>query len=154
MWSTWYVACDSEHGQGFVALTHVDGLSVQLLLLSIAYIWAPGARTQMYSLYSQPTHFEEGDGAGIGSGDVELAGVPAGAFRINDSESDSDGDADLARPYSDADAEPTANANEGAHGEPLSTGTGAAVASTQDNEDTPVAGDASSAAADQVVPGS
>lgn len=65
--------------------------------MCIAVIWAPGERTQLYALYSQPNQMDDG------SGDVEMAGMPGNDFQINDGSSDDDYDNSHVAPYRDAD---------------------------------------------------
>ena len=55
---------------------------LQALLVCITVIWAPGERTQLYALYSQPGQAEDFGGSSDG-GDVELTGP---AFRIDSSD--------------------------------------------------------------------
>ena len=69
----------------------------QALLVCIAVIWAPGERTQLYALYSQPNQMDDG------TGDVEMAGVPGNDFQINDGSSDDDYDNAHVAPYRDGD---------------------------------------------------
>lgn len=55
---------------------------LQALLVCITVIWAPGERTQLYALYSQPGQAEDFGGSSD-DGDVELTGP---AFRIDSSD--------------------------------------------------------------------